>query len=81
MAKKLAKKQDGGSQKSKYDVAHSNLKKAIAQSDSITKAGAIKKAANMKQDSIRNAKLDSLNKTPGYNFRKTGGAIKTKTKN
>ena len=79
--KKLAKKQMGGSNSDAiYGKKTSQYQKAIAKNDSISKRMDERKVISKKNDAIKSAKVDSLNNTPGYNFRKKGGAIKTKKK-
>lgn len=79
MKKTLKKMQPGGSN---YDAIYgkktSQYQKAIAKGDSISKKMDERNAISKKNDAIKGAKVDSLNNTPGYNFRKKGGAIKTK---
>lgn len=84
--KKLAKKQDGGSSKSastrkSRQEASANLEKAMGRLNSMNKAITAKEKMNMKQDSTRRAKMDSIYKNnPEYSFRKKGGATKAKKK-
>ena len=69
------------SKKTLRKEASNKLDKAMFLLSNSTKE--IKKtvADRTSRDSIQKSKLDSTIKaTPGYNFRKKGGAIKTKTK-